>query len=363
MDRIGNHIGPKICRSSRRGLLYLGALREIFLISLVAGIVLCILTDVRSLFRWHSSFDEDHAQVADLRSVARLDLDFERESLIVHSWPGLREEIDLKTGSASRLRAPRDLIGSATSRFNSTSILISQWANEGRVFSEVNIIRGDVLLVSEQLDFKVGISADVHISRDGSVAFLVGHNGRVIVWEMAASEPRRWEYQLDCNVSASSISPDACNIFVSNCGKTAIVCEAKTGTVRIRVPETAGSSRSTAWSDDNRLLAVADRYGRISVFEVSTCQTICQLEMNFLFASCLAFSDDGGWLAAGGFDKKIRLWNLTQSSNPLTILSTDSSIVRNLVFRESNSLLISGSADGTIHEWSIADAKIRRRLR
>ena len=76
----------------------------------------------------------------------------------------------------------------------------------------------------------------------------------------------------------------------------------------------------------------------------------------------MAFSSDGDKLAVGGFDEIIRVWNLTEPEQPPIRLKGQLGVIRSLVFTASNEKLISGSFNGTIFEWSLANQTCTRQF-
>lgn len=67
----------------------------------------------------------------------------------------------------------------------------------------------------------------------------------------------------------------------------------------------------------------------------------------------VAFSFDGTWLATGGEDHYIRVWNLQAIANPHTLAGHTEAITA-LAFTRDGQLLISASEDDTIRLWEVA---------
>jgi WD40 repeat protein len=73
----------------------------------------------------------------------------------------------------------------------------------------------------------------------------------------------------------------------------------------------------------------------------------------------VAFSPDGRWLASGGADRTVRLWDLTAGKLAHT-LTRHTNKVESVAFSPDGVLLASGSLDGTIVLWDAASAdKVR----
>jgi WD40 repeat protein len=73
---------------------------------------------------------------------------------------------------------------------------------------------------------------------------------------------------------------------------------------------------------------------------------------------CLAYSDDGRFLASGGSDHNIVVWELA-SRRAWRTLTGHTDWVRALAFSKDGNTLYSGSWDGTICAWSLSSNKSR----
>jgi WD40 repeat protein len=68
----------------------------------------------------------------------------------------------------------------------------------------------------------------------------------------------------------------------------------------------------------------------------------------------MSFSSDGRWLACGGDDPVVRLWNLSEINSKPALLSGHTGPVETVVFDRQNSRLASGSRDGTVRLWNLS---------
>lgn len=70
------------------------------------------------------------------------------------------------------------------------------------------------------------------------------------------------------------------------------------------------------------------------------------------YLACAAVSRSGSLLAAGGFDKTVRLWNV-DSPAPIAVLSGHDNTVQTVAFSPDGSQLASGGDDNSIRLWSV----------
>jgi WD40 repeat protein len=112
-----------------------------------------------------------------------------------------------------------------------------------------------------------------------------------------------------------------------------------------------------AFSPDGRTLAVCNmEKGRVELFDVAT-QTIGQpLPGRGRRLRTVAISPDGKWLASGGYDQAIQLWDLG-SRQEVRLLRGHRAAIYCLAFSPDSTRLASGGYDGTVRFWDVAQAE------
>lgn len=347
-------------RIVRPGFLYLGALRELFVIGSVVGCVLALIWQTSLIFSLSSKSQQDCSELA--KPVMGLSIDRDNSIVIALSWPGELKSISLETGVASSLRTPHGFISSVSSSRNMTTVMLAEWSESFQLHHRVDLVRQEELILSEEVIFETPTSASVFISADGQIAILLSADGHVIGWDLSETMPFRWEFQIGKTSARCSLSPDGRRLFISPSEDAMFLCDARTGANRMELGETAVECRSVEWSDDGRQLAVSDENGGIYVYEADSGQQTWSQQIDFAFVRSVAFSHDGTLLAAGGFDHTIRIWNLSKPADPPLRLTGQKGVIRALTFSPAETTLISGSLDGTIYEWSLASGQTIRRL-
>jgi WD40 repeat protein/tRNA A-37 threonylcarbamoyl transferase component Bud32 len=110
-----------------------------------------------------------------------------------------------------------------------------------------------------------------------------------------------------------------------------------------------GPIRSVAFSPDGRWLASGGDDKAIRIWDMAAGQTARILHGHTGQVGSLAFSANGRWLASAGEDKTIRVWDLGQGEATL-ILRPDTR-VGGVAFSPDNRELAAGLNDGTVRIW------------
>ena len=347
--------------TSRKGTLFIGALREIGLIGLVLGLLLMAIAEASSLVALSTSSKDSATRALNLEPILNLDFDRDQRMLVAHTYPEGIDQIRLSNALSTKRVSPQNLFSTATSDHNSTTIMLTQWTDNNRLHHGVYILRREEMIHSEEFVLKELSTADARISSDGTIAMIITHVGTVIGWDLTESPPTRWEFHLGRQSATNQMSPDGRRFVIAANDGNPLVCDCRSGEILCSLPFISGCCRSAAWSVDGQRLSLGDESGNVFVYDAATGQLVWTDKIDFLFARSIALSDDGGTIAIGGFDKKIRIWNLSERRDAPQRILENTSVVNDLLFIDDK--LVAACLDGTIREWSLISQLPPRQIR
>ncbi len=119
---------------------------------------------------------------------------------------------------------------------------------------------------------------------------------------------------------------------------------------------------SVAYSPDGKWLASGGYDGVVRVWDADTGKLLRECRGHTSHVWPVAFSPDGKLLASAGRDGTIRLWD-PQTGQAVKVLQADPNGVYKVVFTSDGKTLLSSGPDGLVRVWDVEAGKERRSLR
>ncbi|MBX7166286.1 MAG: serine/threonine protein kinase [Pirellulales bacterium] len=259
--------------------------------------------------------------------------------------------------------------------------VVESWpGHAGLIYALADVPRADMLVTAGR-DHTLRIWDSTPEAFDQSI---VAHDERVIALDFTpdssqfvsssvSGQVRQWR-TADGSLSADrgklshgdgplAVSPDGRSLAVRVDERTVGLYDLATGAARFTLPTQRDPVTCLAFSPDGRLLASGGGDARtlwpgeptdLRVWDWQSKTGVHQLAGNRRLVRCLAFSRDGRWLATGGFDRLLALWDMTSGQQVAKFDIHDAFNVMCCAFSPNGDKLAFGTHDGTL--W-IADPR------
>ncbi|MES2788968.1 MAG: M56 family metallopeptidase [Planctomycetota bacterium] len=202
-------------------------------------------------------------------------------------------------------------------------------------------------------------------SPDGETLVVLGGK-KSLIWNWKTDEPpRELARQRNDRPLTVKYSPDGRWFVVGYHQVDGVrVFDAKTGDMAWQI-ETRGKrlypDGGVAFTGDSRMVAVPLTWGNaIELWDLETRKKVHSFDCHE--PRTVAITEDGKWIAGGGSDNQLHLWDLVthqrESRNP----ESHSGPIFELKISPDFQSLASASDDGTVRIWNVATGKLSRKL-
>ncbi|MGH8019046.1 MAG: WD40 repeat domain-containing serine/threonine protein kinase, partial [Opitutaceae bacterium] len=186
---------------------------------------------------------------------------------------------------------------------------------------------------------------------DGETLSIIGRQGKAWLWRWREGGVVAFPYPLDAAPVCLEFSPSG-DLIAAPAEGGGVALYDLAGRLRATIGRGIARPWAFAFSPDGRTLAVSSRAGKdVALIDVST-KSIHTALPHGAAVSCLRFSPDGLWLAAGSVDANVALWHLP--TREAGVLRGHSRLCTSLAFSPDGSVLVSGGYDQTARFWEVA---------
>ncbi|MBI4662321.1 MAG: protein kinase [Verrucomicrobia bacterium] len=178
----------------------------------------------------------------------------------------------------------------------------------------------------------------------------------VQLWDTATWEPKARFGSITPSQGPSALSPDCTLLaFALDGGRTVglwdFVAQTKIGDLAART-DSAASVNSLAFSPDGGLLAAGTHQGAIKLWDVPSRQVLSDFLGHTLSVVTVAFSPDGKYQASGSSDQLVHLWDIGARKRRATYRGHRSGIIQ-VAFAPDGQTLATTSVDREIRFWRV----------
>jgi WD40 repeat protein/DNA-binding SARP family transcriptional activator len=267
----------------------------------------------------------ERARIASARELAlaafsNLDIDPERSILLglesATAWASLGEPIpyDLQDTLHQAIQSARARL---TWSARGQAILYVGFDPEGgrplvvtgnRQDSTVTVWDPDTDQALLTLPGHVGQFTDVALSPDGAFIAVPGDDGAVTVWEMDSGQEWRSLSGHSGEVLGAAYSPGG-DLLATYSTNEQIIWEVGSGTKLLELPAPASETNMGVFSPDGTQFATVADFQVLEIMDIRSGRETFSGEHDYDVIS-FAFSPDGRYIAAGGRDANVQVWDV-----------------------------------------------------
>ena len=271
---------------------------------------------------------------------------------------GLKTKVTLAAAMAGALFAFQDHVPRVLAML---TVPAGGVASGGMTTGAIQLATADSIL-SQSAEFKAHDSAitSMSLSGDGRLIVTAGSDRVLKVWD-AQSQTLRGTLLLDEGVP-TSLSVRNNRAVASHADGSVVLYDLDSLRRLYRFKRNDASISASAFAgSEDRVVAVGPD-GTVAVWETaSETAPTTVLDGQSSAVQTLATDLSGRWLAAGGAEKSVKLWNLERQETRRTFRN-HSDTVSALAFAADGGTLAAGSADGAVRLWSTISGRLQRTL-
>jgi WD40 repeat protein len=156
---------------------------------------------------------------------------------------------------------------------------------------------------------------------------------------------------------AVAFSPDGTKLAAAGADRAVRVWEVATGKELALIEDHADWIFDLAWSPDGKRLATASRDKTSKVFDIEKKESIATFPGHAEAIYCVAFTPDGKSVVTGGADNQIRVWNPDEDAKQVRVVGGFGGAVFRLMISPDGKTLIACGADKMVRTFENFAAK------
>ncbi len=161
-------------------------------------------------------------------------------------------------------------------------------------------------------------------------------------------------------VFAVAFSPDSKKIATAGADRTLRVFEVETGKLQFQVEDHADWVLGVAFSPDGKRVATASRDKTAKVFDVEKKEAIVTFPGHGAPVYTISFTPDGKGIATGGEDNRIRIWNPDNEAKAIREIAGFGGTVFKLRYTPDGKNLLACGADKNVAVFTDKGSQVRK---
>jgi WD40 repeat protein len=161
-------------------------------------------------------------------------------------------------------------------------------------------------------------------------------------------------------VFSVAFSPDNKKIATAGADRTIRIFDVETGKLLSQIEDHADWIFAVAWGPDGKRLASASRDKTAKVFDVEKKESLVTFPTHAQPVYTVSFTPDGKGIATGGEDNRIRVWNPDNDGKAIRDMSGFGGTVFKLRYTPDGKNLIACSGDKTVGVYTPTGSQVRK---